>query len=144
MLELAQAKVDDARIRYIEADVFGWEPDPTPYDVVFFANWLSHVPPPRFEDFWKLVARGLAPSGRVFFIDEAADEWRKEDWLSEDSSRTQGTPLVRRRLQDGSAHRVVKIFWDPRELEARLRSMCWDMRVQSTGAFFWGQGRREP
>ena len=141
MLALARAKVGDTRVRYIEADVFGWTPDVV-YDVVFFANWLSHVPPSRFDDFWALVARCVEDRGRVFFIDEAEDAWRHEEELTEEFLEGGGTPLVRRRLQDGSAHRVVKVFWNPQELQARLRSMGWDVRVQSTGAFFWGEGSR--
>jgi ubiquinone/menaquinone biosynthesis C-methylase UbiE len=45
---------DDPRVRYIEADVLSWAPDRY-YDVVFFSNWLSHVPPGRFDHFWATV-----------------------------------------------------------------------------------------
>ena len=56
MLEICRRKVSQAHVHYIEIDVFQWQPD-TEYDVVFFANWLSHVPPSRFEEFWHLVER---------------------------------------------------------------------------------------
>jgi hypothetical protein len=48
---------------------------------------------------------------------------------------------VRRRLQDGSEHRAVKIFWEADDLEPRLRALGWDITVRSTGAFYWGEGR---
>jgi hypothetical protein len=57
-------------VRFIQADLFAWEPDRR-YDVVFFGFWLSHVPPGRFEPFWSLVAGCLKPQGRVFFADDA-------------------------------------------------------------------------
>src|SRR5439155_11512712 len=61
---------DAARVEYIEADVFTWAP-PRHYDVVFFSFWLSHVPYDRFDDFWLVVDRALAPGGRVLFVDNA-------------------------------------------------------------------------
>ena len=50
---------------------------------------------------------------------------------------------VRRQLFDGSAHRVVKVPHAPGELERRLRSLGWRVRVtQARGPFFWGVGAR--
>jgi demethylmenaquinone methyltransferase/2-methoxy-6-polyprenyl-1,4-benzoquinol methylase len=51
---------EDPRVRLVEADVFSWKPDGV-YDVVFFANWLSHVPPARFQAFWTTVRDALRP-----------------------------------------------------------------------------------
>jgi SAM-dependent methyltransferase len=65
MHELARERIRaDPRVRYVLADVFSWQPDGR-YDVVFFANWLSHVPPGRFHRFWETVGAALAPAGRV-------------------------------------------------------------------------------
>jgi SAM-dependent methyltransferase len=132
MLRLARAKVEPAEVDFVETDLFAWRPDKS-YDAVVFANWLSHVPLGRFEDFWSLVRTCLGPGGRVFFVDEAMDAWRKEEYL--------GEALVRRRLRDGTVHRVVKIFWDPVELRARLQSLGWNARVESTGHFIWGEAK---
>jgi demethylmenaquinone methyltransferase/2-methoxy-6-polyprenyl-1,4-benzoquinol methylase len=140
MLELNRQKVGDETIRYVTSDVFKWEPDRL-YDAVVFANWLSHVPPDRFEEFWMLVAKCLVPGGRVFFVDEVFDAWRHEEQLSEEFLDA-AVPLVRRTLRDGTSYRVVKVFWNPHELEARLRALDWEIEVSSTGAFCWGEGRR--
>ena len=43
------------RVRFVQADLFGWRPDRR-YDVVFFGFWLSHVPLDRFGAFWWFVA----------------------------------------------------------------------------------------
>jgi SAM-dependent methyltransferase len=133
MIRLARTKIGEAEVRFIEADVFSWRPSQS-YDVVFFANWLSHVPETRFESFWSLIRDCLGDRGRVFFMDESRDAWRKEEFLEEN--------LVLRRLGDGSAHRVVKVFWEPSELQERLRTMKWDSRVESTGDFIWGECTR--
>ncbi|MGH2750077.1 MAG: class I SAM-dependent methyltransferase [Actinomycetota bacterium] len=135
MHDLSRKKLgNDTRVLYIEADIFSWEPDDR-YDVIFFSNWLSHVPPPTFERFWALVHRALAPRGRVFFVDEIKDAWRDEALLREDFV---DVPIVRRRLRDGRTFRVVKIFWDPEELGSRLRDLGWNFTIHTTGPFFWG------
>ena len=133
MLGLCRQKVPEGHVLFIEMDIFRWEPDAR-YDVVFFANWLSHVPPTRFEEFWHLVERCLTPNGRVFFVDEdAADMWQ-EEFI--DEART-----ISRRRVGGKAFDIVKVFYDATELENRLRGLGWDVRVHSTGGLYWGQGR---
>jgi SAM-dependent methyltransferase len=123
------------RVRFIQADLFEWEPDRR-YDVVFFGFWLSHVPIERFDSFWSLVADALAPSGRVFFAD---DGYRTPDELIEGESAS----TILRRLDDGTAHRIVKVPHEPAELERRLQRLGWDIAVtQTSGPFFWGAGAR--
>jgi len=133
MLRLNAEKVADPRIRYITADLFEFAPDRR-YDTVFFAAWLSHVPPQRFTEFWDLVAAWLAPDGRVLFFDEAAHGLWPEDWVD----RERG--IARRRLLDGSVHRIVKALWVPSELQERLGEIGWDVIVEGVGPFFWGHG----
>lgn len=133
MLERARAKVDDACVHWEQADVFEWRPS-VRYDVVFFSFWLSHVPTSRFRAFWELLDVCLEPDGRVFFIDEAGHKEWEEEFL--------GDELVRRRLEDGSEHRVIKRFWEPQELETKLQELGWSVTVTRTGPFYWGQGGR--
>jgi hypothetical protein len=117
------------------ADVFGWTPDRR-YDVVFFGFWLSHVPLERFESFWSLVDRALAPGGRVFFADDA---YRTPDELVEGVSSS----TIQRRLNDGTRHRAVKVPHEPADLERRLARLGWRIAVTPTsGPFFWGAGSR--
>ena len=135
MLAIASARVRDARVRFVQSDIFAWRPERR-YDVVFFGLWLSHVPLERFEAFWSLVADCLAPGGRVFFAD---DGYRTPDELVYGES----SATIRRRLNDGSAHRAVKVPHDPGELETQLAHLGWRIRVTPTaGPFFWGAGSR--
>ena len=86
-MEIARGRAPDAR--FVEADIFNWEPDDT-YDVVFFSFWLSHVPQDRFEWFWSLVDRALVPGGRVFLIDNLSRPGELEQmarFLQRDTSR---------------------------------------------------------
>jgi SAM-dependent methyltransferase len=135
MLAAAERRVGSDKVRFERADIFSWRPERR-YDVVFFGFWLSHVPPERFDAFWSLVADCLKPDGRVFFVD---DGYRAPDELigGEDSL------LIRRRLHDGSAYRIVKVPLEPAELELRLRELGWSIEVRPTtspGPFFWGSG----
>jgi SAM-dependent methyltransferase len=137
MIEIAQTKIADSRVTFVEADIFSWI-CPRRYDVVLFGNFLSHVPPGSFDSFWKIVDQALSAQGRVFFVDERADVWRRLRWSEPD------LPLEDRELSDGQVFRAVKVYWDPHDLEARLRSLGWAMSVTATGdAFFWGQGCRK-
>lgn len=134
MVARAKARVGENRVRFVQADLFGWTPDRR-YDVVFFSFWLSHVPLERFESFWLMVEDSLEPQGRVFFVDDA---YRTPDELVEGPS----SPIIRRRLEDGTAYRLVKVPHQPGDLEERLGRLGWRMTVTPTsGPLFWGEGR---
>jgi len=133
MLAIASTRVDSDKVRFVRANIFDWVPEQQ-YDVVFFGFWLSHVPLERFDSFWTLVANCLKPGGRVFFVD---DGYRTLDELVEGESST----TIRRRLNDGTAHRIVKVPHQPADLEERLSALGWSVEVTSTsGPFFWGAG----
>jgi SAM-dependent methyltransferase len=136
MHELSRRRTGgDPRVRYVSADVFSWEPDGT-YDVVFFANWLSHVPIGRLDRFWETVRGSLAPGGRVFLADELEDAWRCEDLFREDFVDDPSVSVVHRTLLDGRTFRVVKVFWNPDELRSRLVRDGWDVKIHPAGPFF--------
>jgi SAM-dependent methyltransferase len=137
MLELCRARVGGKRVEYVQADLFEWEPERT-YDVCFFSFWLSHVPEERFENFWEKVKRALAPSGRVFFIDSSRHDLASavDHRLSEPDD-----PTMLRRLADGREYRIVKQFYEPGKLQARLADLGWNVQVESTREFFiYGHG----
>jgi SAM-dependent methyltransferase len=136
MLALAASRVPGgAPVRFIQADLFTWEPDRR-YDVVFMGFWLSHVPAERFAPFWSRVAAALAPHGRVFFADDA---YRTPEELIEGPASS----TIERRTPDGTAYRIVKVAHEPADLERQLRGLGWDITVTPTaGPFYWGAGRR--
>jgi demethylmenaquinone methyltransferase/2-methoxy-6-polyprenyl-1,4-benzoquinol methylase len=114
------------------------EPDAL-FDTVFSVFWLSHVPPQRFEDFWNVVRTALAPGGRVFFVDSLYSP--QGTAVDQRLEGEQATTLTRR-LNDGREFRIVKVYYQPIELEARLRRMGWDVAVSATPTFFlYGEGR---
>jgi SAM-dependent methyltransferase len=60
VLALARQRARGLPVEFIQADVFAWQP-PRRFDTVFFAFWLTHVPPARFAAFWSMVGAALAP-----------------------------------------------------------------------------------
>jgi trans-aconitate methyltransferase len=135
MLARAKARVGEARVRFVNADLFTWRPSER-YDVVFFGFWISHVPLDRFEAFWSMIAECLEPGGRVFFVDDA---YRTPEELIEGESSS----TIERRLKDGTAFRAVKVPYRAPDLEARLEALGWKIEVrQTSGPFYWGAGSR--
>jgi len=108
--------------------------DPT-YDTVFFGFWISHVPDEHFDSFWVMIDEALAPGGTVFFFD---DNYRPDHELVEGPTSS----TVERRLNDGTAFRVIKVPYAAAALEARLHHCGWDFKVTGSGNFYWGEGGR--
>lgn len=123
VLAMARTRAPFPHVRFVQADLFAWQP-PRRYDTVFFAFWLSHVPPARLPAFWNTVASMLTPGGRAVFIDDGPAAAASEEVI------TQGpVPTVLRRLDDGSRYRVVKVFHDAHALAGDLTALGWTARV---------------
>jgi demethylmenaquinone methyltransferase/2-methoxy-6-polyprenyl-1,4-benzoquinol methylase len=138
-LALNRNRVQRPDVDYLVADLFDWQPVRT-YDVVFFSFWLSHVPRTRFPAFWSLVRSCLAPGGRVFLIDNRDDPQPVTDF--KDPYVVHYAPdLHRRRLYDGSEYFVVKIMYEPGELQALLADQGWTARIGATRWFIFGEAR---
>lgn len=137
MLELCRARVGEERVEYVQADLFAWESEQA-YDVCFFSFWLSHVPDERFDAFWGKVAHALKPGGRVFFVDSS-----RHDLASAVDHKLSAPedPTMLRRLADGREYRIVKRFYEPERLQARLAALGWSIEVEATNEFFiYGHG----
>ena len=137
LLEAAKERLRTPVAQFIHADLFSWQPEGR-FDTVFFSFWLSHVPPGRFAEFWRLVASCLAPEGRVFFIDSRHEQTSTaiDHRLPSASSTT-----LRRRLNDGREFQIYKIYYDCSALQSQLTELGWDIRVFSTERYFiFGHG----
>jgi demethylmenaquinone methyltransferase/2-methoxy-6-polyprenyl-1,4-benzoquinol methylase len=130
VLDINRSRLREAHpetpVRYVRADLFDWRPEDR-YDVVFFGFWLSHVSPGRFAAFWQLVRSALEPGGRAFFVDSL----RAQTPAGESREQTSEHTMLRQ-LNDGREFRIVKIFYDPVDLEARLAALGWRFPVQTT------------
>jgi SAM-dependent methyltransferase len=137
VIELNRARVGDASVEYVRADIFGLQL-PGRYDACCFGFWLSHVPDERFAGFWDGVARALRPGGRVFFVDSGPDRSDRAHTYTRD--RAHETEL--RQLSDGREFRIVKRYHEPPELERRLGELGFEVAVSTTarGSMIYGLG----
>ncbi|MGA9860175.1 MAG: methyltransferase domain-containing protein [Solirubrobacteraceae bacterium] len=133
VLAINRARVGDPTVRYVEADLFEWTPEPGGYDVCMFTFWLSHVPRERFTQFWATVASALRPGGRVLFIDSVRTD---RSTAADHRLPGHGEDTMVRRLDDGREFRIVKRFYDPAELVPELAALGWSAEVDRTGEFF--------
>lgn len=141
MLAINADRLRSPRVRYVEANLFHWQPTEQ-YDTVFFGFWLSHVPPERFAAFWQLVRASLAPDGRVFFVDSRHEE---TSTAIDHRLPDPGATVLHRRLDDGREFRIYKIFYDPVDLSGRLRELGWRYDVRTTDRYFlYGSGSLVP
>jgi SAM-dependent methyltransferase len=136
-LELNRQRLHSPKVEFVQVDLFSWRSKKR-FDVVFFGFWLSHIPPQRFESFWRLVADALQPGGRMFFVDSRFDP------ASAARDHTLVDPMqgeAFRRLNDGREFRVVKIFYQRGELQERLLRLGWNTTVSETPHYFiYGEG----
>jgi len=132
VIELNRQRVASADVEYIQTDLFDWQPSQA-YDFVFFGFWLSHIPETRFEAFWRLARKAIKPEGTVFFVDSGYEPagTAKDQQLG---SRSEGR--MERKLNDGRAFEIVKIFYEPPVLQQRLAGLGWRGRVTATSRFF--------
>jgi len=135
-IDIARGRITAANVRFEVADVFSWKA-PARFDAVFFAFWLSHVPASRFGQFWRQLRDLVAEHGRVLLVDEHPDVRGKEDYAAGSDE------IIRRRLADGSEHRLVKVFVHPGRLRARLRQLGWQTHICRDG-HDWVIGEARP
>jgi len=113
MLGINRKKLANSRVRYQQKDLFEWTPHRA-YDLVFFAFWLSHVPPALLDEFLSKVARAVRPGGRVFMLDEPSGGSQLSGPVEEGIYQT-------RAVYSGGTFRVVKAYYDSTLLEEKLR-----------------------
>jgi SAM-dependent methyltransferase len=110
------------------ADLFTWSPVRR-WPVIGFSNLLAHVPRSMLPQFLGRIDQALAAGGRVVALDVTpVERVIEEAWWSEGD-----TDVVRRRLPDGTAYRVVKHYWTPDELLAEIQPHGWTGRATLIG-----------
>jgi SAM-dependent methyltransferase len=135
----AQAPLERARERLVAHRLRAhlhvrdaWAAPDRTVDAVFTGFWLSHVPRARLDEFLAVVRSWLKPGGAFAFIDSLADPQS-----SASDHPAPGDDLSVRLLDDGRRFTVVKVYYEPGELEAALtRAGFGDARVTTTGRFF--------
>jgi demethylmenaquinone methyltransferase/2-methoxy-6-polyprenyl-1,4-benzoquinol methylase len=141
MLALARQKVGNAIVQFQQADLFQWLPRQQ-YDLVFFANWLSHVPPQRLDAFLGTVACAVRPGGSLVMMDQYAPMQEDREIIVRDAK--EGAIYAKRSLLNGQTFLIVKAFYDLQVIENLLDALDFTVTVQKLDdTFFFLQARRK-
>jgi ubiquinone/menaquinone biosynthesis C-methylase UbiE len=133
VIGINRERVANEAVRYVQADLFTWEPD-REFDMVFFSFWLSHVPPERLDPFLETVRRAAKTGGRIFVIDSLPDEISS----AVDHPPKQPEQIYEtRKLDDGRSFRVVKVYYAPDTLSSIFARHGLSVEVRTTDRFFW-------
>ncbi|HVA86193.1 MAG TPA: class I SAM-dependent methyltransferase [Candidatus Saccharimonadales bacterium] len=145
LYDVAEAPLSIARDRLLAHNLRAhlhvrdaWAEPDRRVDAVFAGFWLSHVPRARLAEFLSIAGRWLKPGGTFAFIDSRLDPASSaSDQPAPPDDPSGGPEVARRRLADGREFRVTKVFYEPVELEAALRSAGFrDPVVTTTSRFF--------
>ena len=134
MLDIARQRLGDKRISYEQADLFHWEPAQK-YDLVFFANWLSHVPPTTLDEFLSKVGRAIRPGGQIAMIDQ---------YLPSESDRrvAKDDIYATRPIEDGRQFTIVKAFHELVDLQNKFEALGFVVSTNKfTNTFFFLRGQ---
>jgi len=134
MLSRARQKVGNAVVQFQQADLFQWQPSQQ-YDLVFFANWLSHVPPQRLDAFLGTVARAVRPGGSLAMVDQYAPMPEDREISVRDAE--EGAIYANRSLRGGQTFLIVKVFYDLQIIESRLDALDFTVTVQKLDDIFF-------
>jgi demethylmenaquinone methyltransferase/2-methoxy-6-polyprenyl-1,4-benzoquinol methylase len=129
MLEINRARLSDPRVHYECVDLFAWQPEGE-YDLVFFAFWLSHVPPDLLAPFLDNASRAVRPGGRLFIVDEPAGGRQL-------SGPSEAGIYQRRTVEDGREFKIVKVYYDPVRIEEHFRERGFEALELITGEYFF-------
>ena len=134
VLAIARSKpVDHRKTTFRKEDAYDLPTFPRKFTGGLAAFWWSHVPKARLRDFLRGFHRIYSPDARVVFIDNCY-----VDDSSTPISRTdeRGDTYQTRRLDDGSAHEVLKNFPTDSELRAQVEGLASDVQVEFL-PYYW-------
>lgn len=112
MLDMARARVAPARVSFVLGDAYRLPIASRRFEAAFAGFWFSHVPRARVGEFLGELHRALTPGAKVVILDNRFIPGSSTPIAEQDR---EGNTYQVRRLQGGSAHRVLKNF--PSELE---------------------------
>jgi 2-polyprenyl-3-methyl-5-hydroxy-6-metoxy-1,4-benzoquinol methylase len=131
VIAINRQRVGSVAVEYVIADLFHWQPERL-YDFIFFGFWLSHVPKDKFAGFWHMVKSALKPRGRVFFVDSLLNQAS----TAEDHAPLHQQGYSERKLDDGRLYRVIKLFYQPAQLQELLQNLGWKSEIHQTENYF--------
>ncbi|BAZ08714.1 hypothetical protein NIES4071_05190 [Calothrix sp. NIES-4071] len=132
VIEINRHKLNTRNVEYRQIDLFTWEPD-AEYDLVFFSFWLSHVPPESIDIFLEKVYKSTRVGGQVFIIDS---QFEPTSTAKNHTLKADGNIYITRKLNDGQEYQIVKVFYQPEQLQDKLIQAGFQPNVKVTDNYF--------
>lgn len=104
-------------VTLIEGDAYHPENIDGAFDILFSADWWSHIPKARISDFLASIAKKLAPGSKAVFVDMSLTPYFEQEPCRYDSDSNR---ISLRKLPDGTPFEVVKNFPSEEELRTGL------------------------
>lgn len=120
-LAFARLRPNAKRVTFRLEDAYALPADLGTFDAAFAGLWFSHVPVERRVEFIRSLHARLVPGARVIFIDNSEVQCREWPIVETDAH---GNTYQRRRLRDGTDHRVLKNFPVEDELRRLLSPLA--------------------
>jgi demethylmenaquinone methyltransferase/2-methoxy-6-polyprenyl-1,4-benzoquinol methylase len=133
VLAIAHSKRMSPEVTYQKEDAYALPPSSRRITAGLSVFWWSHIPKSRVREFLLGFHRVLSPGARVVFIDSAYVEGSSTPISRRDEH---GDTFQIRRLDDGSAHEVLKNFPTESELRAAVDDLASGIRVEFL-QYYW-------
>ncbi len=133
VLRAARARVPSDRVSFVLGDAYRLPFAACRFEAAFAGFWFSHVPHARVDAFLRGLHRTLAPGARVVLLDNRFVEGSSTPLDGRDDD---GNTYQRRRLDDGSTHRVLKNFPSEAALHRAVAGMAGEVSFH-TWQYFW-------
>lgn len=127
VLQIARAKTYGCGIRFHQGDVFGLKPaSQNGFTAGLAVAWWSHLRKSQIDDFLRHFHELFPPGALLVFIDNKFVAGSNTPISRTDD---EGNTYQIRKLDDGSAHEVLKNFPDEHEVRSRIGNsaseICW-------------------
>lgn len=120
-LELARQRPNAERVSFVQADAYALGAELGTFQAAFAGLWFSHVPREGRQAFLGSLHSRLQPGARVIFLDNSTVQCLEHPIVETDAH---GNTYQRRKLKDGSMHRVLKNFPGEDELRQLLSPLA--------------------
>ncbi|MEH2421867.1 MAG: class I SAM-dependent methyltransferase [Nostoc sp.] len=132
VITINRSKLNSLSVEYHLTDLFAWQAV-TQYDLVFFAFWLSHVPPKLLDSFLTKVYQSVRVGGQVFIIDSS---FEPTSTANNHILKNDENIYETRKLNNGQEFQIVKVFYQPDELKVQLNKTGFQAKVKVTDNYF--------
>jgi ubiquinone/menaquinone biosynthesis C-methylase UbiE len=129
----ARLRPDSAGARLVRGDAYRLPFAGSRFEAAFAGFWFSHVPRGRWRGFLGEMHRTLAPGAKVILLDNRFVAGNSTPIEGNDE---EGNTYQVRRLQDGTAYRVLKNFPSEEELREAIAPYAKDARWHGW-EYFW-------